>query len=55
MIYADFSFYKDTYLGRSINEEDFSRLALRASSFLDYYTQGRASKNPELYALKMAC
>lgn len=55
MAYADYEYYKDTYLGNSITEEDFPRLSLRASSFLDYYTQGRAAKNADLDALKMAC
>ncbi len=55
MAYADYAFYKNEYFGMAINEEDFSRLALRASQFLDYYTQGRAEKNPELKPLKMAC
>lgn len=55
MTYADYEFYKDAYLGTAIDEKDYDRLALRASSFLDYYTQGRAAKNPELPALKMAC
>lgn len=55
MAYADYEYYKDTYLGTSIKEADFPRLALRASSFLDYYTQGRAAQNVDLDALKMAC
>lgn len=55
MAYADYPYYKNTYLGTAIQETDFPRLALRASSFLDYYTQGRAGKNQELEALKMAC
>lgn len=55
MSYVDFAFYKDTFLGVDINEKDFPRLALRASQFLDYYTQGRAEKNSSLVALKMAC
>lgn len=55
MAYADFKYYTDTYLGNAIEEIDFTRLALRASSFLDYYTRGKAEKNPELDALKMAC
>ena len=55
MAYADYEYYKDTYLGNLITEEDFPRLSLRASSFLDYYTQGRAAKNADLDALKMAC
>lgn len=55
MSYADYEYYKDTYLGNAISESDFPRLSLRASSFLDYYTQGRAAKNADLDALKMAC
>lgn len=55
MAYADFEYYSTVYLGTAINEDDFPRLSLRASSFLDYYTQGRAAKNSDLDALKMAC
>lgn len=55
MVYADLEFYLNTYLGTAINVSDFHRLALRASSFLDYYTQGRAAQNPDMDALKMAC
>lgn len=55
MAYADYEYYITTYLGTAIQEADFPRLSLRASSFLDYYTQGKAAKNSELDALKMAC
>ena len=55
MVYADYNYYTQNYLGTMLNEEDFSRLALRASSFLDYYTRGRAAQNAELEAVKMAC
>ena len=55
MIYADYGFYTEHYLGTALSEEDFPRLALRASRFLDYYTQGRANKNANMEALKMAC
>nr|DAQ76001.1 MAG TPA: Head Tail Connector Protein [Caudoviricetes sp.] len=55
MAYADFEYYANTYLGTTIEYNDFSRLSLRASAFLDYYTQGRAAKNAELDALKMCC
>ena len=40
MTYADFEFYSGCYYG-SVSEEDFQRLVVRASSFLDYYTQNR--------------
>lgn len=55
MAYADYYFYSNEYFGMAIDVVDFDRLATRASSFLDYYTQGRAEKNPELIELKMAC
>ena len=55
MVYADYEYYKATYLGAAIQEAEFPRLALRASAFLDYYTQGRAALNHGLDALKMAC
>lgn len=55
MVYANFSFYENYFLGNSISEADFPRLALRASHFLDYYTLGRAKKFPDLENLKMAC
>ena len=55
MAYADYEYYTTTYLGTAISEDDFPKLALRASSFLDYYTQGRAAQSAALDALKMAC
>ena len=55
MAYADYEYYTNTYLGTTIQEADFPHLALRASSFLDYYTQGRAAQSKELDTLKMAC
>ena len=43
MIYANYSDYIYRYLGRAIrSEDDFDRLALRASAFLDRITFGRA-------------
>ena len=55
MVYADYSFYKESYFGNFLEEEDFNRLSARASSFLDYYTMGKAEKNSGLVELKMAC
>lgn len=54
MTYADYTYYAGIYVG-SVSEEDFPRLAVRASSFLDYYTQNRAKDNAELDAVKMCC
>ena len=55
MIYADYEYYTNAYLGQIISEFDFPRLSLRASAYLDYCTLGRASRNADLGALKMAC
>ena len=54
MTYAEYTYYAKIYMG-SVSEEDFPRLAVRASSFLDYYTQNRAKDNAELDAVKMCC
>jgi hypothetical protein len=54
MVYADYTYYSSTYMG-AVSEGDFPRLAVRASSFLDYYTQNRAQGNAELDAVKMCC
>ena len=54
MTYADYDYYSGTYLG-TVSEGDFPRLAVRASSFLDYYTQNRAKDNADLDAVKMCC
>ena len=54
MTYADYTYYAGTYMG-AVSAEDFPRLAVWASSFLDYYTQNRAKDNAELDAVKMCC
>lgn len=54
MTYADFEYYINVYMG-TVREDEFTRLAVRASSFLDYYTQNRAKDNAELDAVKMCC
>lgn len=55
MVYADFEYYTNVYFGTSIEEADFPRLALRASSYIDWATMGRASKHAQLDAVKLAC
>lgn len=55
MIYADFDFYQTEYYGTSVDVSDFDRLALRASTFIDYYTMGKAQAKAELPAVKMCC
>lgn len=54
MAYADYTYYSGTYMG-TVSEESFPRLAVRASSFLDYYTSNRAKDNANLDAVKMCC
>ena len=55
MAYADYDYYANEYLGRAISAGNFPRLALHASQYLDYITQGRAEREPELEPLKMCC
>lgn len=55
MIYADYDYYTNAYLGNAISEEDFPRLSLRASQYIDYITQDRAKDNGDLEAVKMCC
>lgn len=54
MAYADFAYYSGTYMG-TVSEENFPRLAVRASSFLDYYTLNKAKNYADLDAVKMCC
>lgn len=55
MIYADYDFYMNAYFGRTVPAEDFPRLALRGSQYIDYITQGRAEANAGMEAVKMCC
>ena len=54
MTYADYGYYFGTYMG-AVSEKDFPRLVVRASSFLDYYTQNRAKDNADMDEVKMCC
>lgn len=55
MIYADYTYYVCVYMGNAIKSNDFSRFAVRASAFIDYYTRGKAADNADLDEIKMAC
>ena len=55
MVYADYEFYTNTFLGTSLDEATFNQNAVRASSYLDYITMGKAEKNAGLHAIKLAC
>lgn len=57
-MYADYTFYTETYYGTAIAEADFPRLSSRASDFIDYYTRGKAERATEESAvtvLSKAC
>ena len=55
MVYADYDFYKNKYLGSILEEPEFNAMALRASAYIDYLTLGKAEKNAEKAAVKLAC
>lgn len=55
MIYADFEYYRDIYGGTLVLENDFHGLAVKASAYLNYITMGKAERNADLDALKLAC
>lgn len=40
MAYCDFEYYKNSYFGNQIKEEDFPRLSKRASDKIDFFTFG---------------
>lgn len=52
MIYADYAYYTDTYIGNAIAEDDFHRMAARASRYIDYITQDRARDHADIEAVK---
>lgn len=54
-MYACFDYYYDVYGGRAVEAEDFCRLSVRASSFIDYCTMGRAKNHADMDAVKMCC
>ena len=57
MVYANYADYVYRFLGRAIpSEEEFDRLALQASAFLDRMTFGRAERYRDTKGkLAMAC
>lgn len=54
-IYASYEYYTESFAGALISEEEFPRLAQRASRYLDRYTMNRIAKYADLDAVKMAC
>ena len=57
-MYADYNFYASAYYGVAITEDDFPRLASKASDFIDYYTKGKAATATDetiVLAIRKAC
>lgn len=54
-MYADFTFYKNTYHGAAI-ETEYTRLVVRASAYIDRMTNGKAKAavGDDLTAVKLA-
>lgn len=55
MIYADYDYYRNDYLGNDIAEEDFLRLSAKASRYIDYITKGRAKEQADSMAVQDCC
>lgn len=53
--YADYEYYSMNYMGMMISEDDFPRLAMRASRYIDYITRNKTQKSAEMEAVKMCC
>lgn len=47
--YADYEFYRDTYLGDALSADDFARMELRAEEQLDAMTFGRIKSMDEKF------
>lgn len=56
MAYTDYDFYRDVYMGDQISENDFPRLAERASDYICAMTQGVSDRvhGKDLEAVKKA-
>jgi hypothetical protein len=54
-LYADYEFYISHYGGTLLDEDGFNCYVGRASSYLNYYTDGQVAKHTELDEVQMAC
>lgn len=52
-IFADYEYYKS--VGGGLNEEEFSRIAAKASAYIDKITFGRASEHADDERVKRCC
>ena len=53
MIFADYEYYKS--VGGELSEEEFSRIAAKASAHIDRITFGRASEHADDERVKRCC
>lgn len=52
-VFADYEFYKS--IGGSLSEEEFSKVAAKASAYIDKVTFGRASEHADDERVKRCC
>ena len=48
MEYADYAYYTDSYLGSAVTEQEWPRLSIQASAYLDMITMGRIQRLKEI-------
>ena len=44
MEYADYAYYTDSYHGSAVAEQEWPRLSIQASAYLDMITMGRIQR-----------
>lgn len=54
MLFVDYEYYKSVS-GGDLNEEEFSRIAAKASAYIDKITFGRASEHADDERVKRCC
>ena len=54
-MYADYSYYTDSFYGSLIPMQDFPKYATEASDFIDYLTWGKAASYTATDAVKKCC
>ena len=54
-MYADYTYYAESFYGNRITADIFPKYAMAASDFIDYYTMGRAVSKADLPAVKKCC